>query len=67
MTDAELFNAVLNRFCESYNLSVERPFNNGFMIIKNAYGEVIAEFNTDGYNLLYNLDRLVTTLRPELE
>lgn len=60
MTDKELFRAVLDRLNEQYphaNVGMD-----GTMVTMN--GEI--EFNTDGYNLLYNLMRLCDTFNEEL-
>ena len=65
MTDRELYTAVFENFVEKYNLTFEQPFNSGYTLVyKN--GRLIGEFNIDGYNLLYNLDRLCKMLEDEL-
>ena len=66
MTDKELFEEVFNRFVERYNIIVERPYNNNYVVLKLRSGYVIGEFNYDGYNLLYNLDRLCKVFEYEM-
>lgn len=66
MTDKELFEEVFNRFVERYNVIVERPYNNNYVVLKLRSGYVIGEFNYDGYNLLYNLDRLCKVFEYEM-
>ena len=66
MSDKELFEEVFNRFVERYNVIVERPYNNNYVVLKLRSGYVIGEFNYDDYNLLYNLDRLCKIFEYEM-
>lgn len=61
MTEKELFKEVLDNLTNKYNLTVERPYNDEYIVIKKD-NETLGEFNTSGYNLLYNLKRLCNTL-----
>ena len=65
MSEKELFNEVLKYFEENYKLTIERPYNDGYIIIKNGTEE-IGDFNSDGYNLLRNLSELCNILKREL-
>ena len=65
MTDKELFNAVLDRFCEEYGLKIERPYGDGYFVVKKGKAE-IGGMNQDGYNLLCNLSKLCRILEFEL-
>lgn len=65
MSEKELFNEVLQYFVDYYRLTIERPYNDGYMIIKRG-NEEIGSFNSDGYNLLRNLSQLCNTLKGEL-
>lgn len=59
MTDKELFNVVFSNFANKYpNLSMK----NGLV----CYNGVV-EFNTNGYNLAYNLHRLTNVLAENNE
>ena len=65
MSDNELFFAVVSRLEYQYGLDIERPYDNGCMIIfKN--NEEIGCMNSDGYNLLSNLTTLCGILEGEL-
>lgn len=66
MCDQDLFEMVLNRFVEKYHITLERPYNDGYMIFKLRNGEVLGEFNSDGYNLLRNLRKLCEVFSTEL-
>lgn len=61
MTEKELFKEVLDNLTNKYNLTVERPYNDEYIVIKKD-NETLGEFNTSGYNLLYNLKRLCNAL-----
>lgn len=65
MSEKELFNEVLNYFVDNYHLEIERPYNDGYMIIKQGNRE-LGDFNSDGYNLLSNLSNLCKILKSEL-
>lgn len=56
MTDRELFNEVFNNFRSRY------PNTNLEMVGTMVYLNGEARFNTDGFNLAYNLHRLVGLL-----
>ena len=56
MTDRELFNEVFNNFRSHY------PNTNLEMVGTMVYLNGEARFNTDGFNLAYNLHRLVGLL-----
>lgn len=61
--DKELFEELVTRICEQFNVEVERPYNDGYRIFKLRSGYVLGEFNSDGYNLLYNITQLSEVLR----
>lgn len=64
MTDNQLFEAMVNRFANQYpnaQLSIKWDFERNIVY---AYGR--QQFCPDGYNLLYNLQRLTKVLDGEL-
>lgn len=65
MGEKELFNETLKYFTDNYNLEIEHPYNDGYIVIKKD-GKELGDFNSDGYNLLYNLKRLIEVLEYEL-
>lgn len=65
MNDKELFEQVLNNLTNQYGLKIEKPYNDGYIVIKKG-DEALGAFNTSGYNLLYNLKRLCNVLEGEL-
>lgn len=60
MSDRELFKTVFDRFAESY------PRRDLKMQGTLVYVDGQCKFNTDGFNLLYNLLRLCECLEKEL-
>ena len=67
MNEKELFNEVLKFFTEQYNLTVERPYSGGYIVIFDKNNNEILSFNSSGYNLLYNLFNLCDAIRRNLE
>lgn len=64
MTDNQVFEAMVNRFADIYphaNLSIKWDFDRNVVY---AYGR--QQFCIDGYNLLFNMQRLTKVLDPEL-
>lgn len=65
MTDTELFNEIVNRFAEQYpnaQIALKRYYDRNLVY---AHGQ--AQFCIDGFNLLYNIQRLTNVLRDELQ
>lgn len=60
MNDKELFREVLNRMAETY------PHRDIKMVDTLVYIDGKCVFDTDGYNLLYNIKRLAIALEDEL-
>lgn len=67
MSDKELFEEVVKRFAEKYNVVVETPYDDGYRIFKLKSGYELGDFNSDGYNLLHNLTKLCNIFRHELK
>ena len=65
--DKELFEELVTRICEQFNVEVERPYNDGYRIFKLKSGYVLGDFNSDGYNLLYNITQLSEILKGLME
>lgn len=53
MTDKELFIEIFNRIVKNSNIAMKGTL---------VYYKGICEFNTDGYNLAYNLFQLTSLL-----
>ena len=66
MTDKELFEEVMKRFVNDYKVVVECPYNDGYKVFKLRSGYEIGAFNSDGFNLLYNLNKLCKIFEYEL-
>ena len=68
MTAAEktLFDQVFENFQKTYpEVKVEHPYNGAYMLFT-VNGEAIDGLNTDGYNLLYCLNKLTKIYEFEL-
>ena len=63
MTDKQLFEELVKRMIEEYKLDVEQPYGDGYRIFRTKSGYELGDFNSDGYSLLYNIQRLSRTLR----
>lgn len=60
MEDKQLFNEVLNNFSEKY------PKRNIKKVGTLIYIDDECKFNTDGFNILYNIKRLCDAIEDEL-
>ena len=65
-TEKTLFDQVLENFQNTYpKVKVEYPYNDAYMLFT-INGGVIDGLNTDGYNLLYCLNKLTKIYSFEL-
>ena len=62
MDEKELFVEVLNNFKEKYNLDIQRPYNDTYIVIYDKNGHELGSMNYGGYNLHYNLKQLIQIL-----
>ena len=62
--ESTIFCSVLDHLTSQYKLEVGGC--DGILKLKNHYGRMLGEFNTEGYCLLYNLTRLCKLLEDEL-
>lgn len=58
----KLFVEILNNFKKKYNLDIQRPYNNIYMVIYDKNDHELDNMNCDGYNLHYNLKQLIRFL-----
>ena len=65
LNETETFNSILKHFTEKYDLTVTRPYADGYMVISKN-GTELGSFNADGHNLLHNLTELCKILKEEL-
>lgn len=60
-----LFDAVLKHFTDTYRLTIEYPYDDECMQIRQG-NQIIGILNPIGHNLLYCLKTLLDMLRNEL-
>lgn len=57
MNEKELFEKVLDKIVERYELRVERPYNDGYIELYSG-DENLGGMNYDGFSLLSNIGKL---------